>query len=65
MSTTPEYKEMMTSMSKINSMERELKKMDSENAKFGELNKALQETFDTPEIREAASQSSKQESKKI
>ncbi len=52
MSTTPEYKEMMTSMNNISSMENELRKMDKKNKKFWKLNDALTKTFDTPEVRE-------------
>ncbi len=53
MSTTPEYKDMMSSMSNISSMEKELKSMDEKNKKFWELNTILKDSFDTPEAREA------------
>lgn len=67
MSTTPEYKEMMGGMENISNMEKQLKSIDAKTAKLWELNAALQNSFDTPEAREAwnnASVKSKEEPSK-
>ncbi len=53
MSSTPEYKEIMSGMTDISNMEKQLREMDKKTAKLWELNTALQETFDTPEVRKA------------